>query len=391
MPESLTPAQIELAARTDRFIAEQLRPLGRRHADDPDALRDAVIAASREAGLFAMTQPASHGGSEAGTVELTLVRERLAASGEAGRRYVFGPGPGVLAGATGELARTHLEPLLRGGKRSAFAFTEAADAPPTTARCDGADWILTGSKSYVTGGLEADFFVVVARVAGVAGAAGVATAAELDAGRDKHAGAIMLIVDADDPGLTRSPPFRSMDGSTHVAIALDEVRVPAQRVIGRPGEGMPRALRQIGDVRVIVAAEACGLMQCALEHLEAHLRAPHRSGAALGDREGVRLRFADARIEAYAARAMLYRTARLVDSGANAVNEGIATKVFATEAAGRVIDTALQLEGGQALVQGHLLERLYREVRALRLAEGASDVLRLSLARGRLELDKGSL
>jgi alkylation response protein AidB-like acyl-CoA dehydrogenase len=105
----------------------------------------------------------------------------------------------------------------------------------------------------------------------------------------------------------------------------------------------------------------------------------------------VRLRFADARIDAFAARSMLYRTARIVDAGENAVNETIATKVFATEAAGRVVDAALQLEGAGALVEGHPLERLYREVRALRFAEGASDVLRLGLARGRLELEKGRL
>lgn len=371
MPESLQPAQIELAERARRFAEEQLPALRARHPDDDEALRAAVVRASRGAGFFGMTQPAAHGGSEASTLELTLVREMLAASGDPARHQVFGPGPGVLAGAEGELARDCLEPLLRGEKRSGFAFTEPAGAPPTVAKEDGCGWRVSGEKSWVTGGAGADFFAVVAR---------------LGAG-----GAILLIVDADAPGLTVSEPFRSLDGSSHVALRLDDVRVPAGRVVGRPGEGMPRALRQIGDVRVGVAAEACGLMACALQHLERHLRAPHRSGEPLGAREGVRLRFADARIEAFAARSMLYRTARIADSGENSINEGIATKVFATEAAGRVVDTALQLEGSQALVQGHLLERLYREVRALRLAEGASDVLRLNLARGRLELDKGRI
>ncbi len=97
------------------------------------------------------------------------------------------------------------------------------------------------------------------------------------------------------------------------------------------------------------------------------------------------------RIETYIARSALYRTARLVDSGANSVNETIATKVFCTEAAGRVIDWGVQLVGGQALVQGHPLEKLYREVRSLRLTEGASDLLRLNLAKGKLELGKGSV
>jgi acyl-CoA dehydrogenase len=375
MPESLTDAQHGLAADAERFTRETLPALRARHGDDDAALRAAVVEASREAGFFAMSQPRAHGGREASTLELTLVRETLAASGDPARRWVLGPGPGVLGGAEGVLAEDYLAPLLRGKKRSGFAFTEPAEGPPTTARPDGDDWIVDGVKNYVTGGAGADFFAVVARLA--------------DAGETR--GSILLIVDADAPGLVVSAPFESMDGSAHVALTLDGVRVPGDRVVGRPGEGLPRALRQIGDVRVLVAAEACGLMRCALDHLEAHLRAPHGAGGTLGDREGVRLRFAEARIDAFAARSMLYRTARLVDSGENAINEGIATKVFATEAAGRVVDGALQLEGGRALVRGELLERLYREVRALRFAEGATDVLKLNLARGRLELDKGRL
>ena len=88
---------------------------------------------------------------------------------------------------------------------------------------------------------------------------------------------------------------------------------------------------------------------------------------------------------------MVYRTARLADAGENIVNEGIACKVMATETIGSVVDSAIQLVGGNALVTGHPLERLYRQVRSLRLAEGGSDVLRLNLARGRLELNKGRI
>ncbi len=103
------------------------------------------------------------------------------------------------------------------------------------------------------------------------------------------------------------------------------------------------------------------------------------------------MRYAELRIQAYAARSMLYRTARLADSGENIVNEGIACKVFASEAVGEIVDIAIQLVGGVALIEGHPLEVLYRQVRALRLAEGGSDVLRLNLARGKLELNKGRI
>ncbi len=108
----------------------------------------------------------------------------------------------------------------------------------------------------------------------------------------------------------------------------------------------------------------------------------------------MRLRYADMRIGTYAARAMLYRTARLAESSAkeeDAMNEIMATKVFTTEHVGHAVDTAIQLAGGQALIVGHPLERLYRQVRSMRIGEGASDLLRLNLVRGRIEFGAGRL
>ena len=193
------------------------------------------------------------------------------------------------------------------------------------------------------------------------------------------------------PGVRIRERFGSLDGTHHTYFEFHDVEVPRANVIGKPGDGLPRALRQIGDTRVAFAAESVGLMRWVLDFVTAHLEAPHRSGAPLGAREGVRLRYADLRIKAYAARSMVYRTARLADAGENIVNEGIACKVFATEAVGEVVDTAIQLVGGKALTIGHPLESLYRRVRVLRLAEGASDILRLNLARGRLDLKKGRI
>jgi alkylation response protein AidB-like acyl-CoA dehydrogenase len=154
---------------------------------------------------------------------------------------------------------------------------------------------------------------------------------------------------------------------------------------------MPRALQDISKVRLGLSASACGIMQWATEYVTEYIQAPHRTGTSLGAREGVRLRYADLRIECYAARSMLYRTARLVESDANDVNEVMCTKIFCTEAAGRVVDGAVQLVGGNALIEGHPLERLYRQVRSMRFTEGASDILRIMIAKGKLDLGKGSL
>ena len=380
MPESLSPELVQLREDAERFAADVLIPrqaeLAAGHTTFA-AVRDAVSRAARAAGFFAMTQPKSHGGSEAGPLALTVVRDTLAGYNTGLARHVYGPGPGVLAGCPEPLRSHYLLPLLAGEKRAGFAFTEPDDAAHFTravATPDGA-FIVTGRKSYVTRGGEADFLNTLVEV-------------EADG---KAQGRAMLVIDAHAPGVTIEQRFETLDGSHHAVFRFDAVRVPADRLIGRPGEGLPRALQQIGDTRLAIAANAVGLARWAIGYTRTHLSAPHRAGETLGAREGVRLRYAELRIRTYAARSMVYRTARLAESGANTVNEGIACKVFATETVGEVVDTAMQLVGGKALTVGHPLERLYREVRALRIAEGANDVLRLNLAKGDLDLGKGVL
>ncbi|MEZ5560830.1 MAG: acyl-CoA dehydrogenase family protein [Pseudomonadales bacterium] len=369
MPEQLDSEQQALAERVRRFAADVLEPL--RGTSGRDA-RQRVTAAAQAAGLFAMTQPREFGGTAASSLALTIVRDELAAANAPHSGLVFGPGPGVLAGAGEPLRSRYLEPLLAGRKTGAFGFTEPDDAPaPTRASRDGDELVINGQKSYVTGGASADFINTLVQI--------------------EDEGPAMVVIDRDAPGVTLARRFSSLDGSHHAAFTFEQVRVPASHLIGRPGEGMPRAMRQIGDTRLAIAASCTGTMRWVIEYLTEYLQKPDRSGRPRGAREGVRLRYADLRISAYAARSMVYRTARLADTGANVVNEGIACKVFATEAVGAIVDTAIQLVGGSALVDDHPLVELYRRVRSLRLAEGGSDVLRLNLARGKLELDKGRL
>ncbi len=371
MPEMLTEAERALAERTRRFATDVLLPLAEKD-EDSGSTRTRVIEASKEAGFFAMTQPKAFGGSEAGALELTIVRDELGSFNTPFAGAVFGPGPGVLGGVEGPLRETHLQPLLEGRMRGSFGFTEPDDVDsPTTAIADGDDWLVSGQKSYVTGGAEADFINTLVQIPDV--------------------GPAMLVVDTDSPGVNLSNTFNSLDGSHHAAFEFQDVRVPGHHLIGKPGEGMPRALQQIGDTRLAFAASAVGTLRWVDAFLLEHLKKPDRTGKPRGDKEGVRLRYSEIRMKAYAARSMVYRTARLAQAGENIRNEGMASKIFTTELVGEAVDTAVQLVGGGALVVGHPLEALYRQVRSLRLAEGASDVLRLNLAKGALELDKGRI
>lgn len=374
MPENLPPEVLDSVEMARRFIDSVLEPLDGLVNDEN--IKN-VVEASKSFGFYYKTQPEEFGGSPASTLELTALRETFAAVNNHLSRYIFGPGPGVLHNVKGELKEKYLEPVLRGDKRGTFGFTEPdAAVRPTWAVVNNNDLIINGQKSYVTGGGNADF---------------VSALVNVEQADGTKLGTAMVVIDHSDEGVEIEREFTSLDGSGHVSMKFNNVRIPLARLIGELGEGMPRALANIGNVRMLISAQALGVCQWAINYIEEYLQRPHRSGSPLSEREGVRLRYADMRVTTYVARSALYRTARLVDNGENAVNETAITKVFATETAGNVIDAAVQLYGGQALVTGHPLEQLYREVRSFRFIEGANDLLRLNVSRGRFELGKGVL
>jgi alkylation response protein AidB-like acyl-CoA dehydrogenase len=380
MPETIPLELLSLREQIGSFVRNELEPRANKLDDGAEIspeLAHEVRELSRAQGLFQLPQPRAFGGAEAGPLALTVATEALAAGNNRLGHLVFGPGPGVLAHTEGALRERYLPRVMKGELRGAFAFTESRDAAqPTRATREGDRLCITGRKSYVTGGARADFYCVMVQV---------------EAGEDEPGGGAMVVVDRAAEGISFDQTFASLDGSHHVELRLDRAYVPIGNVIGRIGEGIPKAMASIGPMRTTVAAEATGLCMWTIEYVTKHIKGPHRSGTPLADKEGVRLRLSEMCVNTYAARSMLYRTARLLEKGGDLRNEVAATKIFCSENVGRVVDTAVQLVGGQALVEGHPLERLYRRVRAMRLVEGASDVLRLHLARGWVELDAGRL
>ena len=366
MPDFLSPELQALRAQVADLATGRLQPL-RDDAALADDLRFAQVRdAAKAAGLYGLTQDRS-------TPALTLlvVRETLAQHGVGHLPGLFGAGAGVLAGAAEPLRTSHLLPLLAGDKRGAFAFTEPAGAErPTWASVDGDTLVVTGQKSYVTGGGDAHFLTTLVEVDGQ--------------------GPSMVVIDTGAPGVTLTHRFSSLDGSHHAAFAFDAVRLPRHHAIGVPGDGRGRALASISAVRRAIAADCVGTMAWVIDLVAQDLLRPRRGGARAAS-ERMRLRYGDLRIQTYGVRAAVYRTARLVDAGDDAVNESIAAKVLASEAANQLVDAAVQLVGGEALVVGHPLESTLRRLRALRLAEGETDTLRVNLARGHLDLGLGRL
>lgn len=366
MPDFLSAELQATRERVAQLAAETLAPLRDDATLSPEARAARVREAAKAAGIFGLTQAGD-------TPELTLlvVRETLAQQGVGHLRGLFGASAGVLAGVAEPMRSSHLLPLLAGDKQAGFAFTEPADAPrPTWAQLDGEQLVIHGQKSYVTGGADASFLAALVEIDGQ--------------------GPAMVIIDTDAPGVRALRRFASLDGSHHMAFAFEGVRVPRHHAIGLPGDGRGRALASISAVRRAIAADCVGSMAWIIELVARELQRERRGGPRSAS-ERVRLRYGDMRIQAFAARATVYRAARLADAGLDAVNESIAAKVLATELANQLVDTAVQLVGGEALVEGHPLEQALRRLRALRLTEGETDTLRVNLARGHLDLGKGRL
>ena len=206
MPESISPDLQALRRRTEEFVV-LATTLNKSPADAAQAAaaRAPLTAAARACGLFTMTQPREFGGSEAGPLALTVARETLAAANNPLTRFAFGPGPGVLAGAVGDVRERYLLPMLRGEKRAAFGFTEPRNAARHTwARVDADMLVINGEKAYVTGGAEADFINVLV---------------EMDNSRARA----MIVVDRDAAGVTIEERFQSLEGSSHARIAFHDV------------------------------------------------------------------------------------------------------------------------------------------------------------------------
>ena len=376
MPEFISSEMRDLRSRVESLLVD-LEELEGSDADDLYR-RKAAIAKSKEYGVFQLTQPEEFGGAGAGPLALTIAREAVGAANSLVGRFVLGPDPGFLRNLSGELKALYLDPVIQGEKRWSFAFTEASGAAApekqTYAIREGDHLVVTGSKSFVSGGATADFFTTFVNVEESDGLA---------------AGPTMALIDRNLPGVEVTRDFKSLEGGSHAELRFQQVHIPSSHTVGAIGEGMPRAMSNIGEERLQISAGACGMGIWTIRHITDRLTAAHRSGSRLSDREGVRLRYADMRIDLYAARSALYRTARLAESGEDVVNEAAATKVLCTETIGRVVDTAVQLAGGQALIEGEALEQMYRRVRSLRFAGGASDILRLSIARGIFDFDSG--
>ncbi|MFD0145624.1 MULTISPECIES: acyl-CoA dehydrogenase family protein [unclassified Streptomyces] len=362
---SLDPQQTARCAELRALAAERLRPLAEK--GEPGRVNRPLVAALGELGLLA-------GLFDAGALDLCLLRESLAHTCTEAETALalqgLGGHPVAAFGTPGQRDRW-LPEIVAGRAVAAFALSEPdagsdAAALALEARPDGAGgWRLHGEKRWISNAPEADFATVFARTIPGAGARGVTA----------------FLVPADRPGLTGSP-LDMLAPHAIGTLVFDGVPVGPADVLGEPDRGFRVAMTTLNRFRPSVGAFAVGMAQAALDATLTHTAARPAFGGVLGDLQAVAHQVAEMATRTEAARLLVYAAAAAYDAGADDVPRRAAmAKLLATETAQYVVDAAVQLHGARALQRGHLLEHLYREVRAPRIYEGATEVQRTIIAK----------
>ncbi|MFC5951552.1 acyl-CoA dehydrogenase family protein [Pseudonocardia lutea] len=345
--------------------------------EETDAIPDDIRAAAADMGLFGYALPEEYGGLGVSMSEDVRLAFEFGYTAPA-FRSLFGTNNGiagqVIARFGDEAQRAEFLPALAAGKAVAsFALTESeAGSDPsgmrTTARRDGADWVLDGTKRYITNAPLADLFVVFARTG--------TEAREISA----------FLVDAATAGLTVGPRDAKMGqhGAWTAEVHLDGVRVPGARMVGAEGRAFRSAMTVLSRGRLHIAALCVGLSQRVLDESVAHAAASRQGGRPIGEFQLVQAMLAESYAELAAGRALVLDAAARYDSGADTSRGPSAAKLYCSEMASRITDRGVQVHGGLGYLSTTPVERLFRDARLYRIYEGTSEVQKVLIARSLL-------
>jgi acyl-CoA dehydrogenase len=360
-----------LAADMESFVALEIEPRAGDEHDLDARLREYVAILAKAGALpYAVAQP----GAKLDLRALCLIREALAySSALADVAFVMqGLGTHAISQAAPEHVRDFwISRALAGKAIAAFALSEPeagsdVAAIKTTATRDGDTYVIDGRKRFISNAGVADFYTVFART-----------------GTDANDRALLsaFVVSAKMPGFSVVERTAMIADHPIGELEFKGCRVPAEDMVGGEGDGFVLAMRTLDTFRASVGAAACGMARRALDEAILYATTRKQFGRLLAGHQMIQEKLADMITELDAARLLVYRAAHLKDTGtARVTREASEAKLFATEAACRIIDSAVQIHGGSGLVRGSVVERLYRDVRALRIYEGTSEIQKLIIA-----------
>ena len=366
----------ELLRRSVREFAEaELRPHVREWDEAQELPRD-VLGRLAGLGLMGIQIPEQYGGAAMSAVDYCICIEELArvdpsvclsvaAHNGLGVAHLFMFG-------TEEQKRTYLVPLAAGRQLAAWALTESvsgsdAAAMRTTAARDGDDWVLNGSKQFITHGRGGDVVVVLAVTSRGKGSRGISA----------------FIVERGTPGLRagRKEDKLGMRASETSEVILEQCRVPARQMLGTEGQGFVHALQVLDAGRIGIAALAVGLAQGAYEAARTYAFERKQFGQPIGAFQSIRSKLVDAAYRIEGARLLTYRAAVMKDEGRRTTLEAAMAKLYSSEIAVRVSEDGVQIHGGYGFVKDYPAEKYFRDVKLTTIGEGTSEIQRLVIAR----------
>lgn len=360
-----------------KFVRERLVPAENEVAEN-DAIPDDIVQEMKDMGLFGMTIPEEYDG-----LGLTMEEEALVAI-ELGRtspafRSLIGTNNGIGSAAivfdgTDEQKQTYLPKYATGELIGSFCLTEPdvgsdASAVKTTAIKQGDEYIINGTKRFITNAPRAGTFTVMARTdLSIKGAKGISA----------------FIVDASTPGITLGAKDKKMgqQGSHTCDVIFENCHVPAKNIIGGvEGKGFITSMKVLDRGRLHISALSVGIAERLIDNALRYAIDRKQFGKPIAEHQMIQVMLADSKAEAYAAKCMVLDAARQKDLGKKISTEASCCKLFATEMVGRVADKAVQIHGGAGYISEYAVERLYRDVRLFRLYEGTTQIQQMIIAK----------
>lgn len=369
------PDDVKLLQQTVReYVQDRLVPLTMQ-VEHEDAIPPDVLDEMKELGFFGIPLPEEYGGAGMGELGYCVTFEELGAVNAAYSNVIGGhcglSATAIALGGDAEVKERYLPRMATGELLGAFALTEpnaGSDAAhiETTARREGEEYILNGSKLWVSNGPIADVYTVFAVTDRAQGAKGVSA----------------FVVERNFPGVVVGKVDEKMGlrGSKTSELFFQECRVPAANLLGEEGRGFRVAMQTLDGGRISLGASCVGQAQAALNMAVQWAGQRVQFGRPIGVNQAVQWMLADSEIEIHAGRMMVYQAAWKIDSGQRASHEAAIVKVYCSEMLNRVVDRAVQVHGGMGYMKEFDIERMYRDARITRIYEGTSEVQRMIIA-----------
>ena len=372
MSLALTDDQRMISEGLRAFVEAELQPheaLVDKLDAVPDELFDEIRRKAIAAGWYAINMPEEHGGAGLGAMQRAAAEIEFGRTSRALSVICNRPAP-ILKACKGDQIETYLKPVITGERWECFALTEPgagsdARAISTRARRDGDDYIVNGTKQFITMAMRADFIITFA-VTGVD---------ETPKGPKNRI--TCFLIDKATPGIEVVPlDVLSNRGMKSCIISFADVRVPARNILGAEGDGFGIAKAWIFSGRVMLAANCVGLAERAMEIAAGYANTREAFGQPIGRFQGTAFKFADMAMEIHAAKLMVLDGAAKMDAGTITQREASQVNLFGSEMVGRVTDNALQVMGGMGVTREMPLERFWRDARVERIWEGTSEIHR---------------